>query len=419
MPLKVAFRLDANAEIGTGHLMRCLALAERLIAAGVDCHFFCHDLPDTLHPLLASYSGQPLATPDDIAPIAALQPDWLVIDHYLIGWDIEARLAPYCRQLLVIDDLADRAHHCHYLLDQGPCRQATDYRDLVPADSRLLLGTDFALLRPAYRQLARDRAFTWRKGLICFGGADPAGASLITLDSLARITSAHDIAWTVVAGPASSDWAALSARLAETPLRHITLIQHSSQMPQLMAAHDFTIGAAGGMTWERACIGLPTLAVPIVDNQAFNDAAIAHYHIAVRLGLRELADPACLEAALRHLHDEADAYRQRGQDLVDGLGLDRLASLILPAADWYLVANGPEWQLWQAWHLKMRLRLSGPILSWQAETAADPLLWQKLADCLANSLSLSSYCLANPPAIVPPAPWVADQDRWSLRIGAS
>lgn len=419
MPLKLAFRLDANAEIGTGHLMRCLALAERLSPAGVDCHFFCHDLPDTLHPLLASYSGQPLATPDDIAPIAALQPDWLVIDHYQIGRDLEARLAPHCRQLLVIDDLADRAHHCHYLLDQGPRRQAADYRDLVPADCRLLLGTDFALLRPAYRQLARDRTVNWRKGLICFGGADPAGASLITLDSLARIASAQDISWTVVAGPASSDCAALSARLAETPLRHITLIRHSSQMPQLMAAHDFTIGAAGGMTWERACIGLPTLAVPIVDNQALNDAAIAHYCIAVRLSLRELADPACLEAALRHLHDDADTYRQRGQGLVDGLGLDRLATLILPAADWHLVANGQEWQLRQAGRLRMRLRLSGPILSWQTEAADDPLLWQKLADCLVNSLSLSSYCLANPPAILPPAPWVAAQGGWSLRLGAS
>ncbi|MGB4065203.1 MAG: UDP-2,4-diacetamido-2,4,6-trideoxy-beta-L-altropyranose hydrolase [Azonexus sp.] len=419
MPLKLAFRLDANSEIGTGHLMRCLALAERLSAVGVDCYFFCHDLPSALLPLLAPYPDQPLATHDDIAPIAALRPDWLIIDHYQIGRDLEARLAPHCRQLLVIDDLADRVHHCHYLLDQGPRRQAADYHDLVPADCRLLLGADFALLRPAYRQLARHQAGAWRKGLICFGGADPAGASLITLDSLARIASAQDIAWTVVAGPASATREALETRLADTPQHHITLLQHSAEMPQLMAEHDFTIGAAGGMTWERACIGLPTLAVPIVDNQAFNDAAIAHYRIAVRLSLRELADPACLEAGLRHLHDEADAYRQRGQDLVDGLGLDRLASLILPAADWYLVANGPEWQLWQAWHLKMRLRLSGPILSWQAETAADPLLWQKLADCLANSLSLSSYCLANPPAIVPPAPWVADQDRWSLRIGAS
>lgn len=419
MPLKLAFRLDANAEIGTGHLMRCLALAERLSAAGADCHFFCHDLPDALHPLLAPYPGQPLVAPDDIAPIAFLQPDWLVVDHYRIGRDLEARLAPHCRQLLVIDDLADRAHHCHYLLDQGPHRQATDYRDLVPADCRLLLGADFALLRPAYRQLARHQASAWHKGLICFGGADPAGASLITLDSLARIASAQDIAWTVVAGPASPARAALAARLANTPQRHITLLQYSAEMPQLMAAHDFTIGAAGGMTWERACIGLPTLAVPIVDNQAFNDAAIARYRIAVRLSLRELADPACLEAALRELHDEADAYRLRGQDLIDGLGLDRLASLIIPATNWHLVADGPEWQLWHAEHLRMRLRLRGPILSWQAEAATDPLLWQKLADCLENSLSLSSYCLANPPALAPPAPWVAAKGGWSLHIGAS
>lgn len=417
MVFKVAFRLDAGAEIGLGHLMRCLAIADRLKTAGAECHFLCHQLPAHLLPLLQSLQHYPLCALDDAGPLPILRPEWLVCDHYQIDRQIEQTLAMHCGQLLVIDDLADRPHHGQLLLDQGPLRSAADYQSLVPADCRLLLGTDYALLRPAYRQLARQKVSRWQRGLICFGGADPAGACLTTLNSLKRLPWARTIRWTLVAGGANPFWPELEQRVAELTDLDLVLLRQSDQMAQLMQQHDFAIGAAGGMTWERACLGLPTLAVPIVDNQQFNDQVIARFQLAERLTLSELAEPELLLQALQRLEWQADDYRRRGQQQVDGLGLDRLTAWLLQQSDYQLLPYGHQWQLRHDDQLLLTLTLNGQRLTWQATRSLQPTEWQELAHRLQTIFSQFPLYLAEPPQIAPPAPWQPAPQGWQLGIG--
>lgn len=204
------------------------------LKAGAECHFLCHQLPAHLLPLLHSHQHHALCALDDAGPLPILHPEWLVCDHYQIDRQIEQKLAMHCGQLLIIDDLADRPHHGQLLLDQGPLRSAADYQSLAPVDCRLLLGTDYALLRPAYHQLARQKVSRWQRGLICFGGADPAGACLTTLNTLARLPWAKTISWTLVAGVANSFWPELQQRVAELPDLPLTLLRQSDQMAQLM-----------------------------------------------------------------------------------------------------------------------------------------------------------------------------------------
>ncbi|MGR6751939.1 UDP-2,4-diacetamido-2,4,6-trideoxy-beta-L-altropyranose hydrolase [Aeromonas veronii] len=417
MAFKVAFRLDAGAKIGLGHLMRCLAIADRLKTAGAECHFLCHQLPMHLLPLLHSHQHHPLCGLDDAGPLPNLRPEWLVCDHYQIDRQIEQTLAIHCGQLLVIDDLADRPHHGQQLLDQGPLRSAADYQSLAPADCQLLLGTDYALLRPAYRQLARQKVSQWQRGLICFGGADPAGACLITLNTLARLPWARTIRWTLVAGGANPFWPELEQRVAELPDLPLTLLRQSDQMAQLMQQHDFTIGAAGGMTWERACLGLPTLAVPIVDNQQFNDDVIARFQLAERLTLSELAEPDRLLQALQRLEWQADDYRRRGQQQVDGLGLDRLTAWLLPQPDYQLIPDGQQWQLRHDDKPLLTLTLDGQHLTWQAARPLQLSEWQELAHRLQTIFSQFPLYLAEPPQIAPPAPWQPAPQGWQLGTG--
>ena len=417
MAFKVAFRLDAGAEIGLGHLMRCLAIADRLKTAGAECHFLCHQLPTHLLPLLQSHQHHALCDLDDAGPLPTLRPAWLVCDHYRIYREIEQKLAMHCGQLLVIDDLADRPHHGQLLLDQGPLRCAADYQSLIPSDCRLLLGTDYALLRPAYRQLARQEVSGWHRGLICFGGADPAGACLTTLNSLAQQPWAKTIIWTLVAGGANHFWPELQQRVAELPDLPLTLLRQSDQMAQLMQQHDFAIGAAGGMTWERACLGLPTLAVPIVDNQQFNDEVIARFLLAERLTLSELAEPVLLMQALQRLERQADDYRRRGQEQVDGLGLDRLTAWLLPQPDYQLIPDGQQWQLLHKNKPLLTLTLDGQQLRWQARQSVAPEVWQTLAHRLLDVFSHFPLYLAAPPQIAPPAPWQQAPQGWQLGTG--
>ncbi|MFQ1941092.1 UDP-2,4-diacetamido-2,4,6-trideoxy-beta-L-altropyranose hydrolase [Aeromonas veronii] len=417
MAFKVAFRLDAGAEIGLGHLMRCLAIADRLHAAGAECHFLCHDLPAHLLSLLRPHHHHPLCALDDAGPLTTLRPEWLVCDHYQIDRQIEQTLAIHCGQLLVIDDLADRPHHGQLLLDQGPLRSAADYQSLAPADCRLLLGTDYALLRPAYRQLARQKVSRWQRGLICFGGADPAGACLTTLNTLAQLPWAKTISWTLVAGGANPFWPELEQRVAKLADLDLVLLRQSDQMADLMSRHDFAIGAAGGMTWERACLGLPTLAVPIVDNQQFNDEVIARFQLAERLTLSELDEPERLMQALQRLELQADDYRRRGQQQVDGLGLDRLTAWLLQQSDYQLLPYGHQWQLRHDDQLLLTLTLNGQRLTWQATRSLQPTEWQELAHRLQTIFSQFPLYLAEPPQIAPPAPWQPAPQGWQLGIG--
>lgn len=328
MPVDYLFRLDADSQIGTGHLMRCLAIADTLAARGERCGFLCRPLSPALQSLLSSHVYLPISDDNQaLSQLSELKPQWLIVDHYGLDIRFEQAAAARVPRILVLDDLADRPHQASLLLDQGPLRQPSDYQSLLNADCRLLLGSDYALLRPIYRQLRKSHCAEFKRGFISFGGADPAHACLQTLTTLHAAGLIQHYQWTLLAGAANPDHARLEAFIHQQQLP-VTLLRHSDSVAQLLASHDFAIGAAGGMTWERCCIGVPTLSIPIAENQQFNDAVIAHYQLGERLTLEQLASPRHVRAALEALQQDADTYRQRGQALLDGLGLERVATLL-------------------------------------------------------------------------------------------
>lgn len=327
-PVDYLFRLDADSQIGTGHLMRCLAIADALQTQGGQCAFVCRPLPTTIRYKLQPYTLIELHDDAVFWPaLIELTPRWLIIDHYGLNAEFEAQAHRFGCKILVLDDLADRRHEADLLLDQGPLRCDDDYRELINADCQLLLGADYALLRQEFVAHRKTAATPFHRGFISFGGADPAHACLLTLQALTASDWWSRCEWTLLAGAANPDWETLQQWLARHPAR-VSLLRHSDQVADLLATHDFAIGAAGGMMWERCCIGLPTLSIPIADNQQFNDAVIAHFALGERLTLAELETPERLAAALTRLQVQAEAYRQRGQALVDGQGLTRLATLL-------------------------------------------------------------------------------------------
>ena len=327
-PVDYLFRLDADSLIGTGHLMRCLAIADALARDGVRCGFLCHPLDDALQRLLAHHLLLTLHDDEEIwTHLAKYQPEVLIVDHYDLDASFEHRARAWVKRLLVLDDLADRPHEADFLLDQGPLRTVADYQPRVNENCRLLLGADYALLRPEFRHRRQTTTRTFQRGLINFGGADPAHACLTTLQSLQHtpwLTRCH---WTLLAGAANPDWEKLTLWLKQHPAQ-VTLRRHCDDVATLLAEHDFAIGAAGGMMWERCCIGLPTLSVPIADNQQFNDQVIAHFDLGERLTLTALNQPAELNDALQRLQQGAEHYRKQGQKLVDGQGLSRLVNIL-------------------------------------------------------------------------------------------
>jgi UDP-2,4-diacetamido-2,4,6-trideoxy-beta-L-altropyranose hydrolase len=352
--MDVVFRTDASLQIGTGHVMRCLTLAEGLRAAGAAVSFICREHAGHLCELIAA-RGYPLhrlpapaasAPPEAGAPAhghwlglgwqqdaadtaAALpgRPDWLVIDHYALDARWEQALRPAAARIMVIDDLADRPHDCDLLLDQNLAPQMDGrYDGLLPPAAVRLLGPHYALLRPEFaaaRAALRARDGQVRRLFLFIGGADPdnhTGRALQAVASLQRPALAVD----VVIGGANPHHAALAEQCATLP--GARLHRGVDNMAELMAAADLAIGAGGGAMWERACVGLPSLVIAAAENQQSGSTAMARQGRVLYLGDAEnalQALPAALQTAcaapelLGHLEQGSLA-------LVDGRGAGRV-----------------------------------------------------------------------------------------------
>ena len=302
--------------MGAGHLMRCLTLAQQAHGHGAEVAFICADLPGNLSALVTQQGfGLHLlpgpATGDMHAPFdwagdaaqtlaaAGTQPwDWLVADHYSIDARWETTLRPMARHILAIDDLADRGHDCDVLLDQNyyPGLEHR-YDALVPPACRKLLGPRYLLLRPEFtearRRLARHTGEV-RRILVNFGGTDEANITDLALDAIALLAR-PGIAVDVVIGSTTPHRAATEARIAALPGAQLHV--QTSRMAELIASADLAIGACGSSTWERCCLGLPTLALVLADNQRQGAAALHAAGIIVNLGEAQAMMPAALAAA--------------------------------------------------------------------------------------------------------------------------
>lgn len=298
--MRIAFRTDASLEAGSGHVMRCLTLANALRDQGAECRFVCREHQGHLAELLTArgHSYHLLPTVADKEPIvsdpllahaswlgcgweqdatqtqailAEWQPDWLVVDHYAIDACWERILRPHVGHIMAIDDLADRSHECDLLLDQNLGRQPSDYRGRVPSDCALLIGPSYALLRPefaALRKYSLDRRQrpVLKRLLITMGGVDQFNATGRVLAALRQAPLPDDCRISVVMG-AKAPWLAQVKALCATLPWPTEVLTNINNMAQLMADSDLAIGAAGGTSWERCCLGMPTLMLVIADNQ--------------------------------------------------------------------------------------------------------------------------------------------------------
>lgn len=314
----VRFRCDAAPAIGIGHVARCLALADHLAAAGWQVRFAVS--PDTpASAAMLSAAGYPLDPPEAAADPA----DLLIVDGYQFdhAWEQAHRRA--ARRLLVIDDMADRAHDCDLLLDQCAGRRAADYAALVPDGTEIFAGPAYALLRQDFRRARRNlrRRARLDRVLIAFGGTDPAGATVRAIAGLPA-----DLPADIVIGRAMVHRAAVEAAV-EAAGGRLTLHVDSTRMPDLAAAADLAIGAPGVAALERCCLGLPALLIVIAENQRPQAAGLTDAGAALRLP--DDATPAQIHAAVQALRGDPaalGALSDAAAALVDGRGPERLAA---------------------------------------------------------------------------------------------
>lgn len=330
--MKIAVRTDASVAIGTGHVTRCLTLADVLRARGAHVKFVCRDHEGNAAAQIRQRGYEchllPNASPpaDDRKPadaphhhawlgvdqsqdagqtldvLDAWQPDWLIVDHYAIDARWERTLRPHVGRIMAIDDLADRPHDCDVLLDQNfYSDMAQRYDALVPAHCQRLLGPAHALLRPEFleagRTLQRD-FIDVRRILVFMGGFDASnevGKTLSAIDML----SLEDIQIDAVLGGNALHLSEVRRQCAAMP--NVTLHVQTDDMAGLMTRADMAVGACGTATWERCIVGLPSMTIVLADNQRRSAHDLDAAGIVVNLGEHTDVTPATIARGLAEL----------------------------------------------------------------------------------------------------------------------
>ena len=297
--MNIIFRVDASLLMGTGHVMRCLTLAKVLKKNSANVEFICRKHEGSLidkirasgfvvHELevfektkvdnkLAHSSWLGVTQQQDadecIDVLKSNQTDWLIIDHYALDENWQKMSKPYCKKIMVIDDLADRKHWCDILLDQTFGRQQEDYSGRTPEGCELLLGSQYALLRPEFSEwrgfsLERRSKPEFKQLLINMGGVDVDNVTEKILDRLELCNLSNDISITVVMGGSAPYLKSVKSKSITLPYKTEVKVDVGN-MAELMANADIAIGASGATTWERCCLGLPTIQLITAYNQEF------------------------------------------------------------------------------------------------------------------------------------------------------
>jgi UDP-2,4-diacetamido-2,4,6-trideoxy-beta-L-altropyranose hydrolase len=351
--MKVVIRTDASILIGSGHIMRCLVLAEALKEQGDMVSFasrpqkgdlieFVRKKGFKVYELVTPTHWQ---TPRNSADYAAwLQVPWqkdvesliqqvdnidlLIVDHYGLNadWELFAKNKLKCK-LFAIDDLV-RKHRSDLILDQTLLRNPSEYKAINP-NSVILAGCDFTLLKHnfiTYREKALETTMSSSgvNVLISMGGVDQPNATLQVLQALAKIPGKKPLV-TVL----------LSAKAPNYQSVKIFSLQHSSwvdhvdfveNMAELMLSHHVAIGAPGGASWERAYLGIPSVIIPLADNQQTISANLVQVGAAISVNIANISSD--LLPAYQTMINEWSSMRIANLSICDGLGIFRVTQSI-------------------------------------------------------------------------------------------
>ncbi|SDB16442.1 UDP-2,4-diacetamido-2,4,6-trideoxy-beta-L-altropyranose hydrolase [Pseudomonas sp. NFACC13-1] len=341
--------------------MRCLTLADALRFEGAECHFICREHPGHLLDLIYSKgfnihrlnkidstaSSGPVTQSDEPTHahwlggtqledaeackniLEDLKPDWLVVDHYALDRQWETSLQAFAPRLLVIDDLADRKHVCDLLLDQNLGHTEQDYTTLVPKSCRSMVGPQYALLRPEFARLRKQSLE--RRGspklqhiLVTMGGVDQANATGLTLQALKTCPLPASCRISVVMGLNAPNLTEVVGAATNMPWPTEVLV-NITDMGERMASADIVIGAAGSTSWERCCLGVPTIMVVLAENQKSGAEALLSSGC-VEL-IEEVQDiPMQMPASIHALSNENTLLKlsKNARRICDGLGVQKV-----------------------------------------------------------------------------------------------
>ena len=338
-------RADASVSIGTGHIMRMIALGQAWQAQGGQVHFLCAEITPALEQRLESEGfhllriDATLGSPEDLSATMRLISETLqadrqnarvVLDGYHFGSDYQLGIKAAGFKLLVVDDYGHADfYHADWVLNQNISAREELYAKRSP-DTKLLLGPKFAMLRKeflAYKDWQREIAPVAKKILVTLGGSDPDNVTLEVIQALIDL----DLHAKVVIGGSNPHLREIENFLhsqKDSPAL-IEVIVNATNMPELMAWADLAITAAGCTCWELAFMGLPSIFVILAENQVSIASRLEAEGFVVCLGNGVgLKKDKLAEAISTHAKNKnfLQSFSEQGRQIVDGYGAQRMVA---------------------------------------------------------------------------------------------
>ena len=362
--LKILFRADASVQQGTGHIMRCLVIADELRKRGHECIFltqpflpdFLAQIEDRQHRLVflkqnkmdleydskdneyLAWLGRPIIQDamETLDVIKYERPNVIIADHYAINAIWTSIVSCQEVKTVVIDDLADREHYCDLLIDQNFGRTPEQYRELVSEKTKILAGAEYIFIKDDFRktrkaaQKARLNRCPKRLN-ICMGGIDKDNATYKVLETIGKLNYFKNWDIDIVLRSAAPYANILREYVANQKLR-MQLHFDADNVAELFSSADLAIGAGGVTLWERCCMGLPTVLLTIADNQIPAALAMTKTGAVIYAGdIRKQHWENKFDAKLQTLTQDSGVIHTmstKAFDICDGTGIEKVCNMI-------------------------------------------------------------------------------------------
>jgi len=355
---RLLIRADATTLIGTGHIMRCLALAQAWQDKGGHVTFLSHCESELLRQRILNEGfdlipiDKPHPNPYDLGktistlasttketnitkPTNQTYSPWLVLDGYHFSSEYQKQIHESGCKLLVIDDNNHQPrYHADILLNQNIHAPGLKYS--CNMGTVQLLGTEYVLLRREFlnfRHWKRSIPENANKVLVTLGGGDPDNATLKVIKALNRINDPN-LNVKIVAGPSNPNILSLQESLAFLPFK-AELLCSVKDMPSLIDWADVAVSAGGSTCWELAFFGVPFLVVILAQNQEKIAFDLQKNHVAQNLGWANAIQLEDITTAMENIcanMQKRQKMSSKGRKIIDGRGAKKVALSIKEAS---------------------------------------------------------------------------------------
>jgi len=340
MNKSICIRVDGSSEIGTGHVIRCLSLADELSHRGFKAIFCTRDYDSRLiekiksRGFVLSIIPETLSMEEDVKQFTMLSKkhnaDVVITDNYHFTDGYLKYLRQNLREVVSIDDIAETYFCSDILVNQNMYATKEIYHGKISNDTKLFLGPGYAILGSefcSYHSLEK-KSGTVKEVLITLGGVDLENQTLKVLRALDKVEENFSV--TVVLGVSNPHTEELVS-FAESSHRIIRVLVNINNMAELMYNADMAISASGTTSWELCCIGVPTIMIALADNQRNVGKRLAEAGISINLGWFNDVSETMIQESVKSLINNQKlrvSMSGHGKALVDGNGAARIVNEI-------------------------------------------------------------------------------------------